>query len=71
MHSNIAFSLILVIIIHAIYVNHSFVVVSTIACACVNWVWTSLDLRLALVFVKEDLLLDRNTAARILQLIFA
>ena len=67
--SDVAFSLILVLIIHAVYVNYSFVVLST--WASIDRVWTSLDLWLALIFVQEDLLLDGNTAARILQLIFA
>ena len=64
--SDIALSLFLVLIIHAVYINHSFVVLSAIALVCINRVWTSLYLWLALVIVEEDLLLYGNAAARVL-----
>ena len=49
--SDVAFSLILVLIIHAVYINHSFVILSAIVLVSVNRIGTSLDLWLALVLV--------------------
>ena len=68
--SGVAFSLVFVLIIHAVYVDHSFVVLSAVARVRVNRVGPSLYLRLTRSFVKEYLLLDGNATARVLQLIW-